>query len=728
MFRPDLPIKSSKDDLLARASFSRALADAVISYDNKDSVVTALYGSWGSGKSSVVNMVLERIEEVSSSMATEKRPIIVKFNPWNYSDQNQLVGQFFRSLSVALKRGEPGEDAKKAGEQLEAYSEFFKPLALIPDPTGFGAWLATVMAVVLKKVGVATSAWGKLKSKDLDQIRKDLDALLAKKQRKIVIVIDDIDRLNNVEIRQIFQLVKALGDFPNTVYFLAFDRDVVVKALSHVQEGSGDEYLEKIVQIPFQLPSISKSEVEKVLFGQLDELIKDLPEVMWDHTHWGNVYQGGLRFFFTTVRDVTRYINSLRFSFAMVKDELNPVDFFAVTALQVFEPAVYERVRENPDLFAGVLNAGHQSRDVELQQAKVRCDEVISRSVILSKEKLRELLTELFPKLESIYNNMGYGSDFLAGWRKNRRICSPDKFEIFFRLSIPSGEISEREIETTITLASSESAFSEKLLELNETGRVLRFLERMGDYTEEAISPEHIPAVITVLMDLGDLFPEGQGGIFERDTSMKVMRLLHQLSQRYESQDKRYDVFHVAIERTNRSLYTVVREVGLLGQQHGKLRVNSEPADLEEKRTVSPEHLAELEKLAAAKIGEWAKDGRLRVHPNLVSILYMWKQWSEEGGNRVATFVDEMIKDDEGLLTLISAFESKAFVQGMSDHVGRIEYRIRLKSIDDFVPVKSIEPRLRAIASSTGYSSMTSERQRAVKTFLNAVDGKTQDW
>src|SRR5207245_3823950 len=96
----------------------------------------------------------------------------------------------------------------------------------------------------------------------------------------------------------------------------------------------------------------------------------------------------------------------------------------------------------------------------------------------------------------------------------------------------------------------------------------------------------------------------------------------------------------------------------------------------EEKRTVSPEHLAELEKLAEAKIGGWAEDGRLRVHSNLVSILHMWKQWSKEGGNRVAAFVDEMIKDDEGLLALISAFESKAFVQGMSDHVVRIEYRI----------------------------------------------------
>lgn len=728
MFRPDLPIRSSTDDLLARASFSRALADAILSYGSTDSIVTALYGAWGSGKSSVVNMVVERIDEVSSRMSAETQPIIIKFNPWNYSDQSQLVGQFFRSISVALKRGDLSADARKAGEQLEVYSEFFKPLALIPEPTGLLMIFATAASFVLKKVGIAASGWGRLKSKDLDQIRRDLDDLLVKQQRKIVIVVDDIDRLNNAEIRQIFQLVKALGDFPNTVYFLAFDRDIVVKALAQVQEGSGDEYLEKIVQIPFQLPSISRVEVEKVLFGQLDELIGDIPQERWDQTHWGNVYQGALRFFFGTIRDVTRYINSLRFSFGMVKDELNPVDFLSITALQVFEPKVYEGIRGNPDLFAGVFGTGHSNRDAENQQAKERCDEIMSRSVVMSRQQLLELLTRLFPKIESIYENMGYGSEFLATWRQERRICSPDKFETFFRLSVPFGELSEREVETALGLASSESAFAEMLLKFNETGRLVRFLERIEDYTKERIPMDHVPTIVNVLMDLGDIFPEGQGGMFERDTSMKVMRLLYQLSQRYEDQGERYVLFRTAIEKANRSLYTLVREVGLQEQQHEKEGKSREPPDPEEKRSVRPEHLAELEKLAAAKIEAWSRDGRLRVHPSLVSILYSWKRWSANGDENVAAFVDAMIKDDEGLLTLIAAFESKALVSGWSDHVGRIEYRIRLKTVEDFVSVKSIEPRIRNIASSATFGSLTAERQRAIKTFLDAVDGKTRDW
>jgi predicted KAP-like P-loop ATPase len=728
MFRPDLPIKSSTEDLLSRSAFSRALADAILAYVHKESVVTALYGEWGAGKSSVVNLALERIEEVALDMPTDSRPIVVKFNPWNYSDQNQLVEQFFRSLSVALHRTDAGAEAKKAGEQLEVYAEFFTPLALIPDPTGLSNVLAVAANVVFKKMGLALVAWGKLKAKDLDKVRKELDVLLAKQKRKILIVIDDIDRLNNTEIRQIFQLVKALGDFPNTVYMLAFDRDVVVKALAHVQEGSGDDYLEKIIQIPFQIPTSSRSEVEKVLFGQLDELICDIPQTRWDQTRWGNVYHVGLRSFFTSVRDVTRFVNSLRFSFGMVKDEVDTVDFVAITALQVFEPKVYEGIRENPDLFAGVLDRGYGNQGAEKQQAKERCDEIISRAVSLSHKQMLELLTRLFPKLESTYKNMGYGSDFLGEWRRKARVCSPDKFETFFRLAIPTGELSESEISTGLDLAGNQLAFASMLLELNSSGRLIRFLVRMEDYTEEAIPLEHVPTIFNVLMDLGDLFPDGPSGMFEGDTSMKVMRLMHQLSRRYASQIERFELCRSAIEQATKSLYTVVREVGVQGQEHGKYPIDSEPADPEENRTVNPAQLEELEKLAVQKITEWAGNGRLTGQSNLISILYKWKHWAIDGPAKVTAFVNAMTQEEEGLLELLSKFESKVFSSGGSNSVSRVEYRINLKTVEDFIQPKSIEPRLRAIAASGSFNILPAGHQRAVKTFLDTVDGKVEKW
>jgi predicted KAP-like P-loop ATPase len=727
VFKPDQPIESASEDLLGRALFAKSLGEAILSYKHNTSVVTALYGRWGSGKSSVVNMVLEHVQGLAAALPNTERPIVIQFNPWSYSDQNQLIAQFFRELSVALKRKDYGVDAQKVGKQLEVYSEFFKPLALV-EPTGFGALLAIGVSKVFKLVGSATKSWGDLKSKDLTEIRAQIDGVLAKQQRKILIVIDDIDRLNNLEIRQVFQLVKVLGDFPNTIYLLAFDQAIVINALKSVQEGSGSEYLEKIVQIPFELPSISRQEVEQLLFSHLNEIIKDVPEAKWDHIYWGNVYQSGLNHFFETIRDVNRFINSMRFGFLMVKDDVNPIDFFAITALHVFEPALYVGIRDNKDLFAGVFGSESRSADPEYEQAKKRCDEILERASVLPKEKLNDLLSRLFPKLESIYGHMGYGYDFLEQWRRNGRVCSPDNFDIYFRLSIPKGELSPKEIETILNLAGNRDAFADALLKLKEDGRIIRFLERMEDYTRETIPDENIEPIINALMDIGDLLPEGRRGMFETDTPMRILRLFYQLSQRIDDQGKRFEIFTKAIKDAKQSLYTIVHEVGVQGQQHGKNRANENQAEPEARRTVNSAQLPQLEQRACEKIREWAADGRLKDHPKLVGILYSWKRWCPNGAEEVDNFVRELVVNDYGLITLISSFLSKSYAHGMSDHVARVELRIHLDSVKEFIPVADVEPRVREIYHRDDFKNLPSEQQTAIKIFLDTVDGKIKDW
>jgi len=728
MFRPDLPISSSKEDLLARAPFARSLAEALIAYEHMESLVTAIYGPWGSGKSSVINVILERISELSTDRAKQDRPLIVRFNPWNYSDQNQLIGQFFRSLSVGLRRHDAGEAAKKAGEQLDTYAEFFAPLTLIPDPTGLGNILAVAANAVLKKVGVALVAWGKLKEKDLDKVRKELDRLLAKQPRKILIVIDDIDRLNTTEIRQIFQLVKSLGDFPNTIYLLAFDHAIVSSALAQEQLGSGREYLEKIVQVPFELPVASIDEVHKVLFSRLDELISSNPSDRWDGTYWGNVFHGGLKHFVGSLRDVNRYVNSLRLAYPMVAEEVNPVDFLVISALQVFEPAVYQGIRDNEDLFAGTLGDGYGSRETIRAHAQARCDEILERRVVLSIDQLKELLSRMFPKVESIYERMNYGSDFLATWRAKGRICSPEKFPVFFRLSLPTGEVPESEMVAAIASASTKAGFAETLLQQLKAGRSVRFVERLMDYTEERVPIEHVPNVVAALMDFGDRLPEGSGGgLFERDTSMQIMRVFYQLLKRYKSQEERFSVLRNAIDGATESIYTLVREVGLQAQAHGERTLKGERLEPVETREVGPEHLATLKTLAATKIEEWANGGKLLEHPKLASILYSWRAFDVEADPKVLAFVRQTIDTDAGLLAMVCAFEQRSFVQRGSDRVGTTRYTIDLKGLTDFFDVEELGIRVRSIFAGTTFSGLPPEQQRAVRALIDALDGKRSD-
>jgi len=719
LFKPDQPIKSYKDDILGRRPFAQSLGNAILSYKEKDSIVIGLFGAWGSGKTSIINMALEHIDLVSKNKIDDEKPIVIRFNPWNYSDQNQLVTQFFRQLSVVLRRPDYASDAKKAGERLETYAKFFEPFALVPTVGP----IASILSKVFKNIGSATKSWGDLKSNDLNAIRAELNELLGKQPHRIIVVIDDIDRLNNTEIRQIFQLIKSLGDFPNTIYLLAFDKNVVINALKKVQEGSGIEYLEKVVQIPFEIPLISKQEVERLLFNQLDELIKDIPKNKWDQTYWGNIYHSGLKYFFRNIRDVTRYINSLRFSFGMVNGEVNAIDFLAITGIQVFIPEVYYGIRDNKDIFSGVYSDYGRS-DVTKEQDKKCCDEIISRVNEPPQELLKDFLKRLFPKLESIFGNTNYGYDWLDNWRKECRICSPDIFDIFFRLSLPKGEISQREIEAILSLGNNPDSFAEALLKLNEDERIIRFLERLEDYTRSDIPEENIEPIITVLMDIGDLFPEGDSSFFGTDTPMRLLRLFYQLSHRFDSRERRFNIFKRAMEKTTRSLYTIVHEVSVQDQQHGKYG-SKETSEPEEKLTVNSEQLEELEKLACNKIESWADDGRLAKHKHLPSILFRWKDWGK--GDKINNFVNNMIKNDDGLIDFITSFLSKSTSHGMSDYVGRIHWRIHLKSVEEFVDLKEVEPRIRKIFSSSDFEQFDARKKLAIRTFLDTIDGKIKE-
>jgi predicted KAP-like P-loop ATPase len=724
MFKPDQPIESEKDDVLDRARFAKSLAEAMLSYAYSDSVVTALYGIWGSGKSSVINMVVEHVLKSSANLTEEKKTIVLRFNPWNYSDQNQLVAQFFRELSTVLKRRDYGDDARKVGDQLEVYAKFFVPLALIADPTTLSGLIATGASKIFNRVGTATKRWGELKSKDLAATRREINQLLAKQQRKILIVIDDIDRLNNVEIRQIFQLVKALADFPNTVYLLAFDRTVVVNALKSVQEGAGEKYLEKIVQIPFELPEISKHDLEKLLFSQLDELLRDLPEGRLDPVYWGNIYHTGLKYFFNSVRDVTRYINSLHFSFGLVKNDVNLVDFLTIVALQVFEPGVYSGIRANKDVFAGVFARDYGSRDPAIEAAKAISDQTLALNAILDGGQLKDLLLRIFPKLNSMYGNTTYSPDSLRSWRLLDQVCSPDSFDTYFRLSIAREDISNAEIKSILSLASKKDAFGEALLKLKEDGRLLRFLDRIEDYTDSQIPEEDIEPIIESFMDLGDLFPEARHSMFGTDTPMRLLRLSYQLSHRFTDQATRFEIFKKVIINANRSLYTITHEIGVQCQQHGKYDLKSGQPDPEDQRTVNSEQLIVLEKLAREKIETWARDGRLRIHPKLVVILYDWRRWSSTEDRNVNAFVNELVTTDEGLITLIAGFVGKSYATGYGDYVSREEWNISLESLKEWVQISEIEPRIRAMIKGGQLERLTADQQRALNTFIDTVDGK----
>lgn len=711
MFNADRPIQTQQDDLLGRSAFSAQLARAILQYKTIESLSIALFGDWGSGKTSILNMVIEQIETLSKGSQFPK-PLIIHFNPWFFSDQNQLINQFFSEIANAIGHKSDSERYTKIGNAIQVYSKFFVPFRFIPS-----LGIIDEAAKAFGEIGKAASQAGEAAKQNIHSVKKELNQLLEQLDHKLIVLIDDIDRLNCTEIRQIFQLVKSLADFPNTIYLLSFDKTVIIKALSKVQEGDGDAYLKKVIQVPFEIPQLSEMDIAKILFSELDKLIADIPEQKWDARRWGNIYHGGLKYLFSNLREVYRHINTLSFSFGLLKNDVNPVDLIAITAIQIFMPSLYENIKTNKDLFTGASRDMH-GLSLDSDGARLSLvNQFIKETKGMPFSTLKEFLTNIFPMI----GDMGYGSEFFGVWRKDGRICSPDIFDIFFRLSIPQNDLSISEVERILLTGHSRDTFSEELLKLIENGKIIRFLERLEDYTRKDLLEENIGPMFESLIDLGDLFPKAPSGLFLFDTPIRISRVLSQLLKRIETQDARFELYRKTIKSSRRSLYSFVDHIGIDCQRHGLygFKEKSEPSD---GWSFNDNQLKELVTISTEKIREWASSGKLAGHEYLLDILQLWRRW--ESLEAVREYVRVLIQTDSGLIKFIPHFITKIHSAGFSDHVGSVKHRVELKNLENFVNLDEVDYRLRKIKNSDDFYELDEKEKDAIGIFLDTRDGK----
>lgn len=343
-YSTDRPIETGEQDLLGRASFSKQLGKAMYEYNGKDGLVIGLFGKWGTGKTSVINMAVNEITELAKN--NENRPIIMKFAPWNYSDKDNLISMFFQSLKNKINVQDNEELKNKVGKALSDYAGAFDALALVPV---VGSGVAAILKTLAQAEGTSL-----MECADLDETKEILEKALIKAGKKIIIVIDDIDRLANSQIRDVFQLVKQVADFPNVIYLLAMDREVVRRALTDVHNIDGNEYLEKIIQVPFELPELKKSKLHNIFLNKLDQIINDFSDkVVWDTDYWSSVFRNCVEPYINTLRDVNRMINTFQFRYGMLYKEIALEDMVGMTTLEVLEPELYKWICNNKEAVCG---------------------------------------------------------------------------------------------------------------------------------------------------------------------------------------------------------------------------------------------------------------------------------------------------------------------------------------------------------------------------------------
>ena len=703
MFIKDNPIQNFSEDLLDRKDFVIKLSDLILNYKEPDSVSIGLMGEWGSGKTSILDLALNYLAETTKKNNPKEKYIVVKFNPWFFTNQNQLVEKFFEQLSISLKRKEFGKTLVKAGKLIEIYGEFF---SLIPV-------YGTAISAAVTKTGKHLINFGVKKLNDLNSTKEEINSLLKKIDGKIIIAIDDVDRLNYVEICQTFQLVKLLADFPNTIYILAFDRKVIIKALKREQEGFEEEYLSKIIQVPFSVPLMSSLAIEKMLLDELSRLVKDLPEKRWNQEYWNLLYLSGFRSFFKSIRDIKRYINSLSISFNLIINEVNPVDYFAISAMQIFYFDIYLGIRDNKDLFTKVFSQHSSTGQEKKHAANDRLNKILNYENKEVPNYFKNVLEVLFPNLKSFEENIIYASSNQSEWRKELRICSPEFFDIYFRLSLSEGMISQNEIDYLISSVNKPNEFKNTLLQIYKEKKIFKFLIRLDDLSEQDIPIGNIEFIIEVMLDIGDLFPEPPPSFLSIDTTVRVGWIVKKLIKRIDNKSKRFEILKKAIEKSDESLIIIIQVIFELDCEHGRFVVKDRKVP-EQERIVDEKQLDALEKLAIEKIKKWDKNNKLLKLNNLEDLpflLYRWEEWS--GRDRINKFIKKTIKKDEGLISLAKCFVFKSMAY--SGYESKINYKMKIKDFSYFIDIQTIKQRIHKIIYSDNFKKLDEKERIAVE-------------
>lgn len=712
MFDADLPIVTNEQDRLGRITFAKYLARCILDHKNSESLVLGLYGGWGVGKTSIINLMMQELRYASSNMFDDERPILLNFSPWNYTGHDQIIYHFFRHLSSEIRQADYFEDSKDIIHFLELYDSFFTnrpvPESLRPKHN--------FLTRLFRRKLITEESKGWESGQDLVQVKTKLNELLINQRHKIIVVIDNINRLEKKEMKQIFQIAKSIGNLSNTVYLLSMDKKIVVETLG----TEGTEFLEKIVQLPFEVPPISQQDLELIFIDRLKTLVKEVPEGAWNEPYWADLYYTTIKYLFNTVRDITRYINTVSFSYIHVKDVVNPVDFFAITALEVFEPRVYEGIRENKDLFTDLMDHVFEPDTTKIAEDKLRCDEILERAKKISYDHLLKFLIHLFPRLLKLYEVEipFYHSEEIA--RKNLRICSPDVFDIYFRMSMSQGLIPESEFNAILSMVNDEQGFALSLLRLNHDDKIPKFLDLLDTTGVTKIYSEYIGNVINALMDSADLFPEGESTPVSFNTQMRIHRIFHQLLRRFDDTETRFNLFRDAINKATNSIYIIVHELELQSLEHIETEDTFLPLEF---RDFSSDQLTELKKLAVNKILSWVQSGRLIEHPKLIPILYGWKSWGDDIECR--RYVAEVTKDDKGLIYFLCAALKGPIDESMSKYEKNPAWTSYLETIDDFISPKVLAPHAEKLFAHADFEKLREQEQLAILIFLDLIKDAT---
>lgn len=691
----DKPIEKADEDLLGRSDFAKQFGKSICEYDSKDGLVIGLYGKWGSGKTSIINMaiseipvveaqkienekwysrVYKRIKKIFTSQKTEEdqnhNPIIIRFSPWNYSDKNNLISLFFHELKNKLGVAKGEENKGKIRKAISQYSDIIDALSSIPVA---GPAIAPILKTAFK------AAVSKLmKTPSLDEAKEKLCEALEDFNHKIIVFIDDIDRLTTPQIKDIFQLVKQVGDFPNIIYVLTMDREIVCNVLSDHNNIDGDEYLKKIVQVSFEVPEIDKTTVHEILRDRLNGIVykKKNEEAFENNEYFETVLENCVNPYIKNIRDINRLLNAFRFKYGALCEETSFVDLLAITAIEIFEPKLYEWIFNNKDFIcSGDINSSLRRRS-GLHEYIEKCNQEFE-SLGLYYKMAFDIVSILFPTFAYDTNHKLINENISESELISRkRIGSTKTIGLYFSFNLSDIKIPREEIIRCVN-SYSKLRLLQRVREFNKNGNILYFLENVDSlFRDNKISNNRFALIISVLLGLQNEFVD-QSRLADHYSNNIVVNMITSIKE----EEVCYKIINFIVENIDKT--NISTRAILINQiVQGCIKSDDEDKNLQ---IITLEHLKNIGKIYVEKIKSIANSKNILSLDEFDKIFYLWKELDRESAT---VYVKNLFKDDVNKLKFLclTTYNSltgwKFYSENCLDFTSEYEFYYSIKNFD----------------------------------------------
>jgi len=314
--RADNPIRKSHEDDLGWDIQAKRFSNAIRQLDASEGLVVGVFGTWGSGKTSFINLVREHL-------ASSGGYKIIDFNPWMFSKAQDLVLAMCTQLSSSL-----------SGNKKDLAKNILK----------YGLTIAEILS---PRFAPLTGTIRKNAKRSLSQLRRDISTALKRgpNDPTIVVVVDDLDRLEIDDVRQVFKCIRLTAAFPNVIYIVACDRYRTAVALNDSLAASGSswghDYLDKIFQITFNIPVVDSAELEKQAKRALDDVWDRVPGKTRNGKFMNTAEIDILMPLVNNMRDVRRFANAVLTRALTIPDGIRKDYLIALESIRVFLPDSY---------------------------------------------------------------------------------------------------------------------------------------------------------------------------------------------------------------------------------------------------------------------------------------------------------------------------------------------------------------------------------------------------